>query len=34
MSDVGWWRIALATGLYITFLYLHENVFGMNLFPV
>ena len=34
MSDVGWWRIAVATVLYITFLYLHENVFGMNLFPV
>ncbi len=34
MSDVGWWRIVLATVLYIAFLYLHETVFGMNLFPV
>lgn len=34
MSDVGWWRVILATVLYVTFLYLHENVFGMNLFPV
>lgn len=33
MRDVGWWRIALGTVLYLVFLYLHENVFGMNLFP-
>lgn len=33
MRDVGWWRIALGTFLYFVFLYLHENVFGMNLFP-
>lgn len=33
MSDVGWWRIITGTVLYIVFLYLHENVFGMNLFP-
>lgn len=34
MSDVGWWRVVVATVLYLAFLYLHENVFGMNLFPV
>lgn len=33
MGDVGWWRIVLGTVLYFVFLYLHENVFGMNLFP-
>lgn len=34
MSDVGWWRVVVAAVLYVVFLYLHENVFGMNLFPV
>mgnify|MGYP003389377797 CR=1 FL=1 len=33
MSDVGWWRIIVGTVLYCLFLYLHENVFGMDLFP-
>lgn len=34
MSDVGWWRVVVATALYLALLYLHENVFGMDLFPV
>lgn len=34
MHDVGWWRVIAATVLYIVLLYLHENIFGMNLFPV
>lgn len=34
MRDVGWWRIIVGTLLYCVFLYLHENVFGMHLFPV
>lgn len=34
MRDVGWWRVIAATVLYAALLYLHENVFGMNLFPV
>ena len=33
MRDVGWWRVIAGTLLYFVFLYLHENVFGMNLFP-
>lgn len=33
MGDIGWWRIIAGTVLYCVFLYLHENVFGMNLFP-
>lgn len=34
MRDVGWWRILVATVLYLAVLYVHENIFGMNLFPV
>ena len=34
MRDVGWWRVVLATVLYLALLYVHENIFGMNLFPV
>jgi len=34
MRDVGWWRVVLATMLYFALLYVHENIFGMNLFPV
>ena len=34
MGDVGWWRIIAGTVLYCVVLYLHETVFGMNLFPV
>jgi uncharacterized membrane protein len=34
MRDVGWWRIVVATVLYLALLYVHENIFGMNLFPV
>ena len=33
MRDVGWWQIVAGTLLYCVFLYLHENVFGTNLFP-
>ena len=34
MRDVGWWRVGVSTVLYFVFLYVHENVFGMDLFPV
>ena len=35
MRDVGWWRVGVSTVLYfVFFLYVHENVFGMDLFPV
>jgi uncharacterized membrane protein len=34
MRDVGWWRVVVATVLYLALLYVHENIFGMNLFPV
>lgn len=34
MRDVGWWRVGVGTVLYFVFLYVHENVFGMDLFQV
>lgn len=33
MRDVGWWRVALGTVLYVAILYIHNAVFGMQLFP-
>ena len=33
-GEIGWWRIAAGTALYLAILYVHETVFGMNLFPV
>lgn len=34
LDEIGWWRIALGTVLYVVILYVHETHFGMNLFPV
>lgn len=34
MRDVGWWRVALGTVLYVVILYVHNTVFGMYLFRV
>lgn len=33
MRDVGWWRVALGSVLYLVILFVHETVFGMHLFP-
>jgi len=34
MGDIGWWRVALGSVLYLVILFVHETVFGMHLFPV